>query len=270
MKICFADLLRAKKINQMNKLSTVIICKNEEKNIRQCLESVKWSDEIIIYDSGSTDDTLNICKEYNCIIFINQEWTGFGNAKNDAVSKATNDWIFSIDADEVVTDELKQKLLEILNNKHNHYAFRVKRNSFFMGKMVRYSGWQRDYPLRFFNKNYARFNLKKVHESVETKEKIITINEILLHYTYPDIKTYINKMTHYSQLGSEQAFAKGKKSNILKALFSGIAKFVKMYIINFGFLDGNIGFVLAVNSAYGVYLKYIYLWEKHLVNKKAR
>lgn len=247
----------------MKKISTVIICKNEENNIRRCLESVKWTDEIIIYDSGSTDATLQICKEYNCKIFHNQEWTGFGNAKNNAVNFASNDWILSIDADEEVCDKLKDKIKNILSNNHNHYAFRVKRISFFMGKMVRFSGWQRDYPLRLFNRKYAEFNLKKVHESVQTSEKIRTLNEVLLHYTYPEINTHLNKMIHYSRLGAEQAFAKSKKTCILKALLNGFAKFLKMYLINLGFLDGKTGLILAVNSSFGVYLKYVFLWEMY-------
>lgn len=247
----------------MSKLSVVIICKNEERNISRCLESVKWADEIVIYDSGSHDSTLTICEQFNCNIFHNHNWEGFGQAKNEAVNLAKFDWILSIDADEEVSEKLKFKIQDILKNPNPTPAYKIKRISYYMGKQINYSGWQRDFPLRLFNRKYGNFNLKLVHESVQINSKPVYIKEEILHYTYPFIKTHIDKMIRYSELGAEQSFEKNKTAGICKALSSGIAKFFKMYILNFGFLDGKTGLILAVNSAFGVYLKYIYLWEKN-------
>jgi (heptosyl)LPS beta-1,4-glucosyltransferase len=248
----------------MNKISVVIICKNEENNIRRCLESIKWADEIVIYDTGSTDKTLNICAEYTKTIYTENAWEGFGKAKHDAVGLAKNDWIFSIDADEEVSESLKNKILDMKDSLSKETAYRIKRNSFYMGKMIRFSGWQRDYTLRLFNRQYGNFNLKTVHESVETKANVMNLKEVLYHYTYPCIKTHISKMVYYSELGAGSWEQKGKRACIMKACLSGFFKFIKMYVFRLGFLDGKVGFILAINSGFGVYLKYVYLWEKNI------
>ena len=242
-------------------ISAVIICKNEENNIARCLESIKWADEIVIVDTGSTDRTLEICSNYGCSIFILDKWEGFGKAKNYAVNKAKYDWIFSIDADEEVSESLKNKILLKINEPEQNKAFKIKRVSYFMGKMIRYSGWQRDYPLRLFNRKNGNFNLKIVHEGVRVDCEIEKIDDILHHHTYPEIKTHISKMIHYTELGAKQDFEKKKKSSITKAVFKGLLRFFKMYIINLGFLDGKAGLVLALNTIFYVYLKNIYIWE---------
>jgi glycosyltransferase involved in cell wall biosynthesis len=247
----------------MEKISAVIITKNEAKNIARCLESIKWADEILVLDNSSTDETVDICRQYNCTVHINETWEGFGKAKHKAVELSKYDWIFSIDADEQVSDELRTKIQEILEQPDPNIAFRIKRISFYLGKQIRYSGWQRDFTLRLFNRNTGNFNLKIIHEFVEVKGEIRTINEQLNHYSFPDLKTHINKMTHYSELFAEQSFQKNKKTSIFYAIIDGIGKFFKMYIFNLGFLDGKEGLILALNSAFGVYLKYLYLWEKN-------
>ena len=134
----------------MNKLSISIITKNEASNIKRCLESVKWADEIIVVDSGSTDGTLEICKNYHCKI-IETEWLGFGRTKQIGVNAAMNDWILSIDADEEVSVNLKDEILELVQSTQFH-AFNIKRVSYYLKKRIQYSGWQTDYPLRLFNK----------------------------------------------------------------------------------------------------------------------
>ena len=247
-------------------VSVVIISKNEENNIKRCLESVKWADEIVILDTGSIDNTLSICKEYGCSVYKLDRWEGFGKAKHQAVNNAKYDWIFSIDCDEEVSEELKQKIFSILDThqlekEEKIKAYRIKRESYYMGKLVRFSGWQRDFPLRLFNKRYGNFNHKIVHEHVETSSEIEFIYEKLYHYTYPMIKTHISKTVYYSELAALQAFNKKKKSGITKAILRGLVTFIKMYIINFGFLDGKVGLILAINSAFGTYLRYLYLWE---------
>ena len=246
-----------------NNISVVIICKNEEHNIRKCLESVKWADEIVVFDTGSTDTTLNICAEYTRTIYTENDWEGFGKAKHDAVNLAKHDWIFSIDADEEVSESLREKILNMKDSLSKETAYRIKRNSFYMGKMIRFSGWQRDYTLRLFNRQYGNFNLKTVHESVETKARILKLKEAIYHYTYPCVKTHINKMVYYSELGAGSLEHKGKRVCIGTACIRGFFKFIKMYVFRLGFLDGKVGFILAINSGFGVYLKYVYLWEKY-------
>ena len=163
------------------KLSVTIITLNEEKNIERCLRSVQWADEIIVTDSGSTDRTVEICRKYTDKV-LQIEWLGFGKTKKFAVDAATNDWIFSIDADEQVTDELKNKIQQIMK-KPSAQAYRIKRKSLYLGKIINHCGWGRDYPLRLFDRKAGNFNDKLVHETVEITGKILKINEPLLHYT---------------------------------------------------------------------------------------
>lgn len=244
----------------MNKFSAVIITKNEEKNIERCLKSVQWADEIVVVDSGSTDRTLEICREYGCSALYT-EWMGFGRTKKFAVDSANFDWIFSIDADEVVTLELKDKIITILSNQPKYAGYRVKRKSFYLNKLIEYSGWHHDYPLRLFNRKFGNYNDKIVHESVDINGEVGKIEEHLLHYTYPNLSSHIQKIDQYTSLGAQQLFQKEKKSSISKAILRGNMKFFKMYFLQTGFLDGKEGLILAFISSFGIILKYLKLRE---------
>jgi len=245
-----------------NKLSVTIITKNEEKNIRRCLESVKWADEIVVIDSGSTDGTIEICREFGCKI-IESSWLGFGKTKQFAVDSAGYNWILSVDADEEVTPQLKTKIQSVLQ-KPQANGYRIKRQSFYLNRWILHCGWNQDYPLRLFNRQKGGFNNKPVHEYVVIKGKISKINEILKHYTYPNLTSYITKMENYSNLSAQEAFINHKKATLSKAIIHGILKFFKMYFLNAGFLDGETGLILSINSAFSVYYKYLKIWEKSL------
>ena len=244
-----------------NPISVTIITKNEQKNIERCLKSVRWANEIIVVDNHSTDKTREICRKYDCKI-VETDWQGFGPTKRLAVDAASNDWIFSIDSDEQVSEQLKDRILNILKNPSLN-GYRIKRISYYLGRQIRYCGWDRDYKLRLFNRKFGNFNEKLVHESVSIDGEVGRIAEPMFHYTYPTIQSHIEKMDRYTELGVEQLIKKGKSSSILMAILRGIAKFIKMYLLQRGFLDGKIGFVLCYNSAFGVYLKYLKLWEKN-------
>jgi len=251
----------------MYKLSIAIITQNEEQNIRRCLESLRWADEIVVADSGSVDKTIAICQEFNCRI-INTPWLGFGATKQLAVDNCSNDWVLVIDADEVITGRLEKKIKQILLNP-DHDGYRIKRISFYLGKMINHCGWNEDYTLRLFDRNKGRFNAKIVHESVQILSGDIgLINEALLHYTYPNINSHIKKTINYAELGAEQKATQESRSSIVNACLRGIFKFLKMYLLQLGFLDGKEGFILSLNSAFGVYLKYIYVWEKGRISQK--
>lgn len=244
-----------------NPISVTIITKNEQQNIERCLKSVQWADEIVVVDSYSTDMTLEIVQKFRCKI-IESDWLGFGPTKRMAVDAASYDWIFSIDADEQVGEQLKARILSMLKNPQLN-GYRIKRVSYYLGKQVRYCGWDRDYQLRLFNRKFGNFNEKLVHESVNVEGEVGRIDAPIFHYTYPTIQSHIDKMGRYSDLGTEQLIGKGKSSSIFMAVLRGITKFLKMYLLQRGFLDGKIGFVLCYNSAFGVYLKYLKLWEKN-------
>ena len=242
-------------------ISVVIITKNEEHNIERCLKSVRWANEIVVIDNGSTDRTMDICRKYNCVI-KETDWLGFGTLKKMAVDTAKYDWIFSIDSDEEVSEQLKDKILSTLENPTCN-GFRIKRESFYLGKKIRHCGWQRDYQLRLFNRKFGNFNDKPVHESVNISGTVGKIEAPLYHYTYPTVQSHIEKMNRYTELGLDLLIEKKKTASIGGAVLRGLAKFFKMYILQLGFLDGKIGFVLCYNSAFGVYLKYLKLWEKN-------
>lgn len=241
-------------------LSVTIVAKNEEKNIERCLRSLQWADEIVVVDSGSTDRTKEICREFGCRV-IESKWLGYGKTKRFAVEQASYDWILSIDADEEVTPELKEKIEKILIEPEAD-GYRIKRKSFYLEKLIKHSGWDRDYPLRLFNKKKGNFNEKSVHESVKIEGSTSKIDEPILHYTYPSLFSHVQKMNEYTQLAAEMAASENRTSSLIAAITRGAIKFIKMYVLQKGFLDGKVGFLLALHSAYGVFLKYCKIWEK--------
>jgi len=240
-------------------ISASIITKNEEKNIRRCLESIKWIDDIVVVDSGSTDKTISICEEFNCKI-IKTEWLGFGKTKQIGVNNTKNNWVISIDADEERKIEHKEKITEI-NGTEKTKGYYLKRNSFYLGKLIKYSGWQNDYVLRLFDKRYGEFDNKLVHERILIDESLTKkINIGFFHYPYRNISSHIKKINLYTSIASEE-LQRTKKINFLVFPFiAGFYKFLKVYFFRMGFLDGKQGLILAIMSSLYVFLKYLKLW----------
>ncbi len=247
----------------MEKISAVLIVKNEEQNIKRCLNSLLWVDEIIILDTGSTDNTIQICQQFNCKIYYSK-FLGFGETKKKAVSYATNNWILSIDADEEVSKELQKKIQTILSNDSKYYGYKIKRKTFYLGKIINHCGWSNDYPLRLFNKKKGNFNQDIVHEKIIINGPVSQIEEALYHYSYPTLSNHIKKIELYSTLGAQKLIEKNKSPNILDLIFRPIIKFIKMYIIKLGFLDGKEGLILSIMSSFSVFLKYAKFFEKKL------
>lgn len=247
----------------MSKISAIIITYNEEKNIKRCLSNIDWVDEIVVADSGSTDDTKKIASEFTPRIF-DIKWEGFGKAKNFAKDKASYPWIISVDADEVVTEDLRKKIQTITESEDSLDGYYIPRKSNFLGKWIK-GGWHPDYVLRLFKKDKAKFSDSKVHEKVELNGKIGYLKNPLLHYTDPNFDHYLEKLNRYTSLGAEQLFKEGKKAKVLDLIFRPSATFFKMYLMKRGFLDGGYGFILAVSSAFQVFSKYVKLWHLHSV-----
>ncbi len=249
-----------------NKISAVIITKNEELNIERCLKSLHWVDEIVVVDSGSTDRTVEICKRYNCKI-IETEWLGFGKTKQLAVNSASYNWVLSIDSDEQVSDNSVRVIKTLLENpQHKAYkAYKVQIKSFYLGRMIHHSGWGNEFKLRIFNKEFGNYNDSVIHESVVIAGEKPHVKVELNHYTYPTLEKNMEKLDRYSSLQAKELFEKGKKYSLVLIPLFVLNKFINMYLINLGFLDGKEGFLLANMSAFGVFLKYAKLWE---LNKK--
>lgn len=243
-----------------HKISAVIITKDEEANIERCLLSLDWVDEIVVVDSGSKDNTLAIAQKFDCRI-INTEWLGFGPTKKLAVNSAQNDWVLSIDADEEVTPELKEEIKNIFDSGNLLQGYRIKWLSFYLNKWIKHSGWNRNFKLKLFNRKYGNFNDAMIHEKVLLNGKIGRLKSELKHYTYPDLKTVMNKTISYADIGARGLAEKNKSPSLYSAYFHGASVFIKLYFLNLGFLDGRIGIVLATNYAFAAYLKYLRYWE---------
>lgn len=246
----------------MHAISAVIITKNEERNIRSCLESlVDVADEIIVVDDFSTDKTVSICKEFNAKV-ISQHWMGFGDQKNTGNRAASHDFILSLDADEAMDDNL---VTAIRNEKEKGLqgAYRLSRLNYFYGKFIRHGLEFPDKKIRLFNRTQAFWENQLVHETLHLPSQIMvtTLEGFLKHYTYYRFEDHVLKANKYTTLASLQYFQKGRKHSLLKILFSPVFTFIQAYIFKLGFLDGIHGFVLAIMNAHAAFVKYVKLWE---------
>lgn len=242
------------------KLSVCIICKNEEKKIEACLASVSWADEIILLDSGSTDNTIEIASRYTKNVHTNEDWQGFGIQRRRAEDLASNDWIFALDSDEIVTDELRSQIQTELLSAQPNNVYILNRLTNFCGKFIYHSGWYPDPIARIYNKNHFRYNSKLVHESLECvgATKII-INENLLHYTFDGLSDYLNKRNGYAAEWAKEKHGNGKTANTLKALGSSCFAFIRHYFLRRGFLDGRIGLLISIIQMQYTFNKYMLL-----------
>ena len=242
----------------MIKASVYIICKNEEKHIKRVLESVKEFDEIIIVDSGSTDNTLEIAKNYTKNIY-NQEWMGFAKQKEYARSLCTNEWVLNLDADEELTNELRNEIVNTINeNKID--GLNIKISSLYLGKFnSEKSKFNR--RIRFFRKDLGYYPEKLVHESIMVNGKIKKAKAFIYDYGTIDLKTHLDKINAYSSLRAQEKFGRNKKSSLLKLLFVFPLAFFKSYFIKRSFLNGTRGFIASMNNSFYAYLKEAKLYE---------
>ncbi len=243
-------------------LSVILITKNEADRVEPCLQSVvNIADEIIVLDSGSTDETVSICKKYTDNVEIT-DWPGFGKQKQRALDKATCDWVLSIDADEALDEKMQAALLALLaQNKIEKDAYKLPWGVTLYGKTLKYGRSARS-VLRLFKRQGARYTLDEVHETViPSGGKIGELKGLLLHYTHRDYKHGMDKAADYAWLGAQKYHRKGKKSGgLLLALLRAIWTFLLIYIIRRGFLDGSIGFIMAMTYAQVNFNKYVGLW----------
>jgi glycosyltransferase involved in cell wall biosynthesis len=250
----------------MNMISIIVITKNEADDIRECLKSISWADEIIILDSGSSDDTVKIAREFSKLVYISQDWQGFGIQKNRALAYATHNWVLSIDADERITPELRTEIQKAIAEPNSNSGFRIPRSSSYCGKFMRHSGWSPDYVVRLFRKDSGKFSENIVHESLVINGNIGTLNYPIRHYAFSDLDEVLDKINRYSSAGATQKLNQGKRSSLGKAIRHGLWAFMRTFFIQAGFLDGREGFMLAVSNAEGVYYRYLklmYLQEKN-------
>ncbi|MCE9642232.1 MAG: glycosyltransferase family 2 protein [Betaproteobacteria bacterium] len=240
-------------------LSVTIITRNEQASLRRCLQSVAWADEIVVLDSGSSDDTARIARECGAKVHVAADWPGFGPQKNRALDLATGDWVLSLDADEWVTPELRVEIERTLAAPGNHAAFRLPRLSSYCGRFMRHSGWWPDYVTRLFRRGGTRFSVDLVHERLIVDGTTGALRESLMHEAIADLADALEKMNSYSTAGAAMQFERGKTSSLTSAVLHGAWTFFRTYVLRGGFLDGREGFMLAVSNAEGAYYRYLKL-----------
>lgn len=249
------------------KLSVVIFTKNEESNIGPCLETIKWANEIIIMDDGSTDKTLYIAKRYTDKIIVNPMNRDFAKQRNLSISHCTGDWILQMDADERVTDELKNKITDILDRGTDFAAFRYKRKNYFCGKFLRYGGEEAHKSLRLFRKGMATFYGRD--DQIKVYGEVGDWDEVMEHYNFPDIEHYILTQNFYSQTEAEdltgQIGIMNEKQLRKELTIKPLKLFFKIYVKKKGYKDGLRGLIFAILSAWRRFLRYAKYWE---INKK--
>lgn len=247
------------------KLSIIITTFNEAENITRCLDSiVDLADDILIVDSFSTDQTLTLAGTYPVRI-EQRAYQGPADQKNWAIPQAKNEWILLLDADETATPNLRTEIQYLLNSTNGPEAdaYWIGRDNFFLGQQIRFSGWQGDQVVRFFHRDHARYDNVQVHEEIITNGlKIARLSGRMNHYTFRNLDHYLDKTRRYARWSAQDHAAKTSNVRYYHLLIKPLFRFWKHFIIQQGFRDGKVGFIISVIMAWGVFLRYTYLLEK--------
>jgi len=245
----------------MPRVSATIITLNEAENIRDCIESVLWADEVVVVDSGSTDGTVEIAREYTDRV-LNHDWPGHVQQKNYAIDQAQADWIFSLDADERVTPELAEDIKRVLLSETPEYrAYSVPRLAFYLGRYIRHCGWYPDRKVRLFAKDAGRWGGRNPHDSVKVGCPVGALRGDLIHYTYRDISHNMRTVNSFSSIAAAEMRSEGERAGAFDLTLRPCWDFFREYVVKGGFLDGRAGLVISAMTAYSVFCKYAKLWE---------
>jgi glycosyltransferase involved in cell wall biosynthesis len=243
----------------LTSLSVTVITKNEAANIEACLRSVPFADQVVVLDSGSTDDTVRIARSLGAEVSINPDWQGFGVQKNRALALATSDWVLSLDADERLSPELQAEIRAVLDAPaFDAYSF--PRLSSYCGQYMHHSGWYPDRVTRLFRRQTAQFSDDLVHERIVTSSAVGKLCSQLLHESYRSFEAVLDKANRYSSAGAQSLLNRGKTASLGTALGHGLWAFFRTYFLRLGFLDGRMGLVLAISIADATYYRYLKLW----------
>jgi glycosyltransferase involved in cell wall biosynthesis len=244
----------------MTRLTVTIIAWNEEERLRACLESIAWADEILVIDGESTDKTVQVAREFTDKIWV-RPWPGFAAQKNFALDQATCEWVLSLDADERVTPELRERIGRIVHANGPSDGYSIPRKNIFWGTWVRHGGLYPDYQLRLFRRATGRFVDSAVHESVVVEGHVETLAEPLLHHSYRGLDDFVARSNRYSTLAAREIVGRGGRAGLVDLALRPLGRFLSMYVVRGGFLDGWRGFVLAVLYANYVFLRMAKIWE---------
>lgn len=252
----------------MEKISAVVIAYNEERHLEECLKTLAWADEIIVVDSFSTDRTVEIASSMGARVVQNR-FKGYALQKNFAFSLAQHDWIINIDADERITDELRDEIQSLLASGPTHDGYFIYRRNFVFGCEVRYSGWNHDRVLRFIRRDKCRYPDRLIHIEIPLENPGVLKGK-MLHYTYRSFDEYLMKLRRYIVGAGMDYYKEGRKARLCNFLINPTSRFLRMYVLQRGFMDGVIGLILASLAAYYVFLKYAELYRLQNLEKKEK
>lgn len=254
--------------NTSRTISAFIVCCNEERQIRRCLESIKWCDEIVIVDSGSTDNTLAICQEYTSKVFYHP-WQGYVGQKQHALSLCSGEWVLNLDADEEVSEELAQELRGFANSDNSRVnGCYLNRVVFFLNRWWRKGGWYPEYRLRFCRRSATLWGGDEPHEKASVTGNTTRCKGELYHYSFSDLADYVRRSNTLSSNATSTLLARGSVFSLSMLLVRPVARFFKFYILKRGFREGIAGLIVALIEAYSVLLKYSKLWEAQRINSR--
>lgn len=239
-------------------VSAVVIAKNEEAVIGRCLESLAWTHEIIVVDSGSSDRTVEICRAAGAKVH-SADWQGPATQRNRGIDHACGDWVLALDADEWVPDALRREIEDLTRASPAAVAYRIPRLSSYCGRFMRHGGWWPDYVSRLFRRGAARFGGGIVHDHLMAEGPVGRLRNHLMHAPFADLEKVLEKMNAYSTWGAQRMHEEGSRAGLARAVLHAAWTFFRTYVLRAGFLDGREGFMLAVSNAEGTYYKYVKL-----------
>lgn len=241
-------------------VSAIIICKNEEQFISGAIESLLWAEEVLLVDSYSTDSTLEIARQYSVKI-LQRPFDNYSSQRNWAIEQATQPWVLMLDADERIPTDLQQEIQQLLDTSPAQPAYQISRKNFFMGKEVRFSGWQNDKVVRLFDKAQCRYSDKKVHEELVVPGRTGSLRHQMLHYTYRNLTHFLHKWDQYSWFSAQDKAKKTGSVTLFHLALKPMVRFLKQYFLKLGILDGKVGFIIAYLAASSVFMRYLKIWR---------
>ncbi|MCP3959525.1 MAG: glycosyltransferase family 2 protein [bacterium] len=242
-------------------ISVVVTTFNEEANIAACLESLLWCDEILVVDSHSTDRTPEIVQGYEGVTLCQRTYYGSAAQKNWAMDNTKYDWILIFDADERCTPALRDEIEQLLSGTPKYEAYTIRRRVYFLGKVIRFSGWQHDQVIRLLKKGAGRYPNRRVHADMKTRGPAPLLRKRMDHYMVEDFHTYVLRIVKYSRWGAAQGWKDGKHPGLAAVLGRSVWRFLRVYLLQLGVFDGMRGLVFCLLQAYGTYTKWAILWS---------
>ena len=243
---------------RMSTLSIIIVAKNEAINITDCVRSACFADEVVVLDSGSSDNTAELARAEGARV-VDTDWPGYGPQNNRGIDLATGDWFFSLDADERISSDLAAEIRAAMA-RADFNGFRVPRVSMYCGRFMRHGGWRPDFTWRLARRGKARFTEHFLHAHLQVQGRTGTLRTPIVHYSMRSMEAVLEKLNRYSSASARDMTAARRKGSFGRAILHGLWAFLRTYVLRLGFLDGRWGFMLAVSNAEGTYYRYIKLW----------